>query len=69
MKNFNKYILVAIISCSLVVLPGCNDWLDINEDPNFPVDVPLNQILPTVQVDIAGAIGMSAGGLSHFASL
>jgi hypothetical protein len=69
MKHINKYILTMFFGFSLLVLPGCNDWLDINEDPNFPVEVPLNQVLPTIQVDIAGAIGMTTGGLSHFTSL
>jgi len=69
MKNIYRYTLSMIVGISLAVLPGCKDWLDINEDPNNPTDVPLNQIFPTVQVDIAGAVGMSTGGLSHFTSL
>ena len=48
---------------------GCSSWLDINEDPNNPTEVPLNQILPTVQVDIAGSVGMSTGGLCNYASM
>ena len=69
MKNIYKYTLTILAGISLLVLPGCKDWLDINEDPNNPTDVPLNQIFPTVQVDIAGAVGMTVGGLSHFTSL
>jgi len=69
MKNIYKYTLMMFVGVSLMVLPGCKDWLDINEDPNNPTDVPLNQILPTIQVDIAGAVGMATGGLSHFTSL
>ncbi|MBR9997789.1 MAG: SusD/RagB family nutrient-binding outer membrane lipoprotein [Cyclobacteriaceae bacterium] len=69
MKKLYKYIVLMLIGFSVLILPGCNDWLDINEDPNNPTDVPLNQILPTIQVDVAGAVGMSVGGLSHFTSL
>lgn len=69
MKNIYKYTLMMMVGITLLVLPGCKDWLDINEDPNNPTDVPLNQIFPTIQVDIAGSVGISTGGLSHFTSL
>jgi hypothetical protein len=69
MKNIYKYALIVMMGISMLLLPGCKDWLDINEDPNNPTDVPLNQILPTIQIDVAGAVGMATGGLSHFTSL
>jgi hypothetical protein len=69
MKNIYKYTLIILVGIFLLVFQGCNDWLDINEDPNNPTDVPLNQILPTIQVDVAGAVGMATGGLSHYTSL
>ena len=69
MKKVNIYIGTILIGFSLLVLSGCKDFLDINEDPNNPTEVPLNQILPTVQIDVAGSVGMSAGGLSNFTSM
>jgi hypothetical protein len=44
---------------------SCDSFLNINEDPNNPTTAPLNQLLPSVQVDIAGALGFSPGGLSQ----
>lgn len=69
MKNFNKYILTFITGFALLAFSGCNDFLDINEDPNNPTDAPLNQILPTIQVDVAGAVGMTTGGAGNYTSL
>ena len=36
---------------------SCSDFLDINEDPNNPVDVPTMQLLPAAQVNIAFLMG------------
>lgn len=69
MKSVNKIIYSLLFGLSLMVFAGCESWFDINEDPNNPVDVPLNQILPTIQIDIAGAVGATTGGLSDFAAL
>ncbi|HLF33414.1 MAG TPA: SusD/RagB family nutrient-binding outer membrane lipoprotein, partial [Cyclobacteriaceae bacterium] len=67
--NTKKIIIGILTGLWLVALSGCNNWLDINEDPNNPVDVPLHQLMPTIQVDIAGAVGMSVGGLGDFTSM
>lgn len=69
MNSILKYTGTFLLGLVLFTYSGCSSWLDINEDPNNPTEVPLNQILPTVQVDIAGSVGMSAGGLSNYASL
>ncbi|MCG8387699.1 MAG: SusD/RagB family nutrient-binding outer membrane lipoprotein [Cytophagales bacterium] len=41
----------------LLLIPGlcfgCEDWLDINDDPNSPVDVEAPRILPAAQVNTA----------------
>lgn len=45
---------------------GCGkDFLDINDDPNNPLDVSLELLLPSAQLDMAGALGTSGGGLSQ----
>ena len=33
------------------------DFLDINDDPNNPLDVSLDLLLPSAQLDLAGALG------------
>jgi hypothetical protein len=69
MKNLTKIFYSPLIILILLTSGGCSDWLDINEDPNNPSDVPLNQILPSIQSDIAGAVGASTGGLTNFTAL
>lgn len=61
-----KYFKVTLIGLLLVVISGCGDFLDINDDPNNPLDVRVNQLLPAVEERIAAAVGM--GGLSGTAS-
>ena len=46
---------------------SCDDFLNINEDPNNPEEVPVVLLLPSVQVDMAGALGSGSGGLSSTA--
>ena len=49
----------------LFCVAGCeSDFLEINDDPNNPTSAPVSQLLASAQVDIAGALGNSIGGLS-----
>ncbi len=60
-SKFNK-ILAALVCIGLL---SCEkDFLDINDDPNNPLDVSLELLLPSAQLDLAGALGTSGGGLS-----
>ncbi|NOT38572.1 MAG: SusD/RagB family nutrient-binding outer membrane lipoprotein [Saprospiraceae bacterium] len=52
MKNL-KYIL---LSTTLIFLSSCNDWLDVNTDPNNPTQVNYNLILPNAQMQIMGSV-------------
>jgi len=56
-----------MIIAGLSVL-SCDDFFNINTDPNNPTDVPLRQLLPQTQIDGAGALGLNSGGLSQIAS-
>ena len=42
---------------SALVTTGCDNWLDINNDPNNPVDVTPDRILPAAQVNTAFILG------------
>lgn len=57
MKKYSKIFISALM---LLVFTGCEDFLDINDDPNNPLDVPVTQLLPTVQERFASAVGMSS---------
>jgi hypothetical protein len=49
-----KNIFISLFSLLLVLsLVSCNDFLDINEDPNNPSNVPAALVLPSAEMDIA----------------
>src|SRR5690554_2859881 len=50
---------------SLIFLMSCNDFLDINADPNNPTEAELSTILPYVQANMFGSFGMGTAGLSE----
>ncbi len=50
----SNYIFLLV---SLLLFTGCEDWLDINNDPNNPVDVSPDRILPAAQVNTAFIMG------------
>lgn len=63
--NINMY-KVALLSL-VFSLGSCeSDFLDINEDPNAPTDVPMSQLLTAAEVRIGSATD-HATGLSRFA--
>lgn len=64
MKIFNKIYKVSLIPLVLLFLTSCHEFLDINEDPNNPLEVPLSLLLPSIETDIAGSLTPAAGGLS-----
>ena len=67
-NNTIKYIVSIALASILIILSGCEEWLDINDDPNNPTSVPVSQLLATVEVDLAGSLGISIGGLSGYTS-
>ncbi len=46
----------AIAAASLTT--GCSNWLDVNTNPNYPLEVPVEQMLPGIEV-AAGYYGMA----------
>ena len=67
-KIIVKYIYPIAMVSVLLMLIGCEDWLDINDDPNNPTTVPVSQLLTSVEIDLAGSMGSSIGGLSGYTS-
>jgi len=49
----------------VLTLISCNDFLDINSDPNNPTTAQLNTILPYVEVTMFGSMGMGTAGISE----
>ncbi|HLT75728.1 MAG TPA: SusD/RagB family nutrient-binding outer membrane lipoprotein, partial [Ohtaekwangia sp.] len=66
-RNINTFVK----SCLLVpafFMAGCGDFLDINTDPNNPLDSDLKLVLPVAQATIAEALGNGSGGMSDLTS-
>lgn len=59
-----------MLSLTVFVLmaASCDDFLDINTDPNNPTDAPLSQILPYAQLSIANSFGNGSAGMSDYTS-
>ena len=63
-----KNIISILLFLVFVLFSGCEDFLEINDDPNNPTEVPISQLLTTVEVDLAGSMGATVGGLSGYTS-
>jgi hypothetical protein len=69
MRIFNKYIrMIALLAISAIAMTSCNDFLDINDDPNNPTSVDLSLLLASAETNLAFAIGSTAeGGINAYA--
>jgi hypothetical protein len=62
LKNISKISTVFLL---IFTMSGCADFLDVNESPNSPEDVPLNTLLPSALVSAGFA---NANELNRFGS-
>ncbi|MEO1052462.1 MAG: SusD/RagB family nutrient-binding outer membrane lipoprotein [Bacteroidota bacterium] len=53
-KNYIKYFAIGVLALSAT---SCEEFFDINDDPNNPVDVTAGQLLPAIQVTTAFNMG------------
>lgn len=54
-----------IVALALVLfMISCNDFLDINKDPNNPTKADLSTILPYVEANLFGALGFGTAGIT-----
>lgn len=49
--------IFAILAMAAVLTTSCNDWLDINTNPNYVPDAEASMLLPTVQLYTADKVG------------
>lgn len=70
MKTLKNYILKPALPLLIVLasVTGCGDFLDINRDPNNPLDAKLSLVLPVVETVVAEALGNGPGGMSDLTS-
>lgn len=61
MKNIK---LKIVAFAAIIILAGCDDFLDINNDPNNPVRAELTALLPYTQATLFGSYGFGTAGVS-----
>lgn len=66
MKNILKYISVLV---AILLLASCDDYLDVNTDPNNPTELSPDLVLPTAQKMSAEILSSSDVQGNRFASL
>ncbi len=54
MKKLVKILIFTWVS--ILIMPGCNDFLDVNVDPNNPTEVDPSLVLPSAQMHMCGII-------------
>jgi len=59
---------IFIFSSIIILLSSCEEWLDINVDPNNPSEIGLDQILPGVYFDIGDDFGIGYSRLGYVAA-
>ncbi len=58
MKNQIKISLIIISVLITGIISSCKkDYLDINDNPNYPADVAIEQLMPSAELAIAHAVG------------
>lgn len=57
MRNSKIKTALAALAIGAVTFTGCKKFLDVNDNPNSPVDVEIKYILPSVQGAIAAVTG------------
>lgn len=64
-----KHIKLWVLTLIIVSVSGCDNFLDINVDPNNPSEVTLGQLLTQSQVTMVNSFGIGNPGLSTPASI
>ena len=52
-----KLVNIGLVASALLYTTACKDFLDVNVDPNNPVDAPVELVLPAAVMSTAGVIG------------
>ena len=67
--QFSKMIKISGLAAIVALASGCEDFLDINVDPNLPAKVTVNQLLTASEVTMVNSFGIGSPGLSTPASI
>ncbi len=58
--------ITIILGVLIILLQGCDDFLDVNENPNYPKEVEDYLILPSAQASVANVFSADYGLLGSF---
>lgn len=66
----NNLIYTGLVSCLLMATTACSDYLDINQNPEYPTEASSSTLLPSGIAGVASIVGgtyeyMVACGLSN----
>ena len=63
MKNIIKYSKVLFLMSAVLLLADCkkDKFLNVNTNPNYPANVPVNLVLPTTEANIGYMVGNTLG--------
>jgi len=63
MKYTLKYSKVLLLLCLVLLLADCkkDKFLNVNNNPNYPANVPVNLVLPTCEANIGYMVGNTLG--------
>lgn len=67
--KINKRIGILLSACTLAVASGCDNYFDINVDPNNPSTVTLGQLLTSSELTMVNSLGIGNNGMSTPASI
>jgi len=65
----NKLLKYICLSVSVVLLGSCDDFFDINVDPNNPTSTTPDLLLTNAELAIVNSLGMGNSGLSNYLSV
>lgn len=67
--KFHTKIYIGVLATIVVCASGCEEFLDINTDPNNPSKVTVSQLLTSSEVNMVNSFGIGNPGLSTPASI
>lgn len=69
MKHLKTIIRTSLLTIMIFLVSGCDDFFDINKDPNNPTSAPNSQLLTVAELTMSSMLGFSASGLSSANSI
>lgn len=58
--------IASTLLAAALMLTSCQDWLDINTNPNYPAEVDYSLLLPSAELRLADKVGYELALYGHF---